>query len=84
MVVAEALVARTPCVVADTAALSEWIDNKSCFGIDLPINRQKLIELINRVIETRRKGKLVFQEKIKSKIPDWNSVVEQLERVYAQ
>jgi 1,2-diacylglycerol 3-alpha-glucosyltransferase len=84
MVVAEALIARTPCVVADTAALSEWIDNKSCFGIDLPINRQKLTELINRVIETRRKGKLVFQEKIKSKIPDWNSVVEQLVRVYAQ
>ena len=33
IVVAEALAAKTPCIMANTSALAEWVDNKSCFGI---------------------------------------------------
>lgn len=71
--VAEALCAGTPCVVANTSALSEWVDNKNCFGIDYPINVDKLANLIHDVI-----GKKV--ENIR--IPDWDEVAEKLVHLY--
>ena len=36
LVVADALASGTPCLVGNTSALSEWVDDKSCFGINLP------------------------------------------------
>jgi len=53
IVVAEALAAKTSCVVANTSALTEWIDNKNCFGIDYPIDNNKLAELINQASEAK-------------------------------
>ena len=73
IVVAEALAAKTPCIVANTSALSEWVDNKNCFGIDYPVNNAKLAELINKVI-----GKKVGD----IKLWDWDMVVQELERIY--
>ena len=34
IVVAEALASKVPCIVANTSALVEGIDNDNCFGID--------------------------------------------------
>lgn len=79
MAVAEALVAGTPCIVADTTALSEWIDNKNCFGIDYPINLNSLANLIKEVIKNKEANKTISKSE---KIQDWNKVVEQLECVY--
>jgi glycosyltransferase involved in cell wall biosynthesis len=81
IVVAEALAAGTPCVVANTTALSEWINNKSCFGVDFPINLDELAELVERVSNTRFGNRLI-DDVIGGKILDWDQVVENLEDVY--
>ena len=73
IVVAEALAAKTPCIVANTSALSEWIDNKNCFGIDYPINSAKLAERINKVT-----GKKVGDVKLW----DWDEVAQQIKALY--
>jgi glycosyltransferase involved in cell wall biosynthesis len=79
--VAEALVAGTPCIVANASALTEWIDNESCFGVNFPINISELSNLINSVLE----GKINIQAMKKwrkTKIMDWNDVATSLERIY--
>jgi len=73
LVVAEALASKTPCVVANTSALKEWVDQKNCFGIDYPIDIDKLAGLINEVIGKRVTG---------VKLWDWNDVVRELEHIY--
>ena len=75
IVVAEALAAKTPCIVANTSALSEWIDDKNCFGIDYPIDTGKLAELITDVI-----GKQVGNVKLW----EWDEVVRALSRIYRE
>ena len=72
-VIAEALAAGTPCIVANTSALTEWIDNKNCFGIDYPISVERLVQLINNVI-----GKIVSD----AKLWDWDDVVQATLEVY--
>ena len=71
--IAEALAARTPCVVANTSALKEWVDDKNCFGIDYPVNVSRLAKLLNKVI-----GKEVEDVRL----PDWNDTVERLIELY--
>lgn len=73
IVVAEALAAKTPCIVANTSALSEWIDNKNVFGIDYPINVSELARLIERVSNVNV-GDV--------KLLDWDEVVERLVNTY--
>lgn len=81
MVVAEALVAGVPCIVAKTSALKEWIDNRNCFGIQSSANVAKLADLINNVLE--RNSRVDWREIKIGKIQDWNDVVEKLQSVYA-
>ena len=71
--VAEALASRVPCIVANTSALKEWVDNKNSFGIEYPINLDELATLINNVM-----GKDVDE----LRIPDWNEVTEKLVSLY--
>ena len=71
--VAEALASRVPCIVANTSALTEWIDHKYCFGIDYPINLDELATLVNNVM-----GKDVGE----LRIPDWNESAEKLVSLY--
>jgi len=70
---AEALASQTPCVVSDIPFLKEWIDNKTCFGIDYPVNVNELASLIDKVSNTQF-GSV--------KLWDWNDVVEEIEGVY--
>ena len=81
LVVAEALTAGTPCIVANTSALSEWVDNESCFGVDFPISMRDLAEKIESVLE---KGfdRTALGKWIGTKIPDWNEVTQRVESVY--
>jgi glycosyltransferase involved in cell wall biosynthesis len=46
IVVAEALASGTPCIVTNTSALSEWVDNRSCYGVAYPIDLEELSEKI--------------------------------------
>jgi len=80
MVVAEALAARTPCVLANTSALVEWIDEKSCFKIEYPINELELAKKIEFAADKKR-GVNIKNWKGK-KILDWRDVTKKLERVY--
>lgn len=73
IVVAEALASKTPCIVADTSALREWIDNENCFGVDYPVIIDRLAGLINEIIG-RQVGEV--------KLWDWDQVVEATVRVY--
>jgi len=73
IVVAEALASKTPCVVANTSALKEWIDNKNCLGIDYPID-------IHQLAETIDKARCIKVGDVK--LYDWDKAVEALERIY--
>jgi glycosyltransferase involved in cell wall biosynthesis len=72
--VAEALCAGTPCIVANTSALTEWVDGGNCFGIDYPIDLDVLADLIMKVM-----GKRVC----KTAVLDWNEVANRLAKLYA-
>jgi glycosyltransferase involved in cell wall biosynthesis len=79
LVVAEALVSGTPCIVADASALSEWIDNRHCFGLKLPITLDVLAKLIDKTIN----DKVIHgPSKTSDKIISWTNVALQLERAY--
>jgi len=44
--VAEALASGIPCVLANTSALTEWIDNQNCFGVNYPIELDELVRVV--------------------------------------
>jgi glycosyltransferase involved in cell wall biosynthesis len=74
IVIAEALAARVPCIIANTSALTEWVDNKNCLSVDYPIDSTKLASLITTV-EGRKVGDV--------KLWGWDRVVGELENVLA-
>jgi len=77
IVVLEALASGTPCILANTSGLEEWIDDENCFGIPYPVSIEKLTELINETIGRKVKG-------IKGiRLLDWSEVVERLTGVYS-
>ena len=73
--VAEALASKIPCIVANSSALKEWIDNENCFGVNYPINVNELANLIDEVIGKEVKG---------LKLLDWEDVVAELIKVYKE
>lgn len=75
IVVAEALAAKTPCIIANTSALSEWVDNSNCFGIDYPINNAELAALITKVIGKKVGG---------VKLWGWEEVAQQIAELYEE
>lgn len=73
IVVAEALAAKTPCIVSRTSALQEWIDDKNCFGLSYPIVSDELLHII----------KLVIGKKVNDvKLPDWSENAASLTTMY--
>ncbi|MDI9645880.1 MAG: glycosyltransferase family 4 protein [Archaeoglobales archaeon] len=73
LVVAEALASKTPCVVAKTSALAEWVDERNVFGIEYPPKPAKLAELIKKASE-------VEVENVS--VPSWDEVAEKTKEVY--
>ncbi|MFB0559112.1 MAG: glycosyltransferase family 4 protein [Dehalococcoidales bacterium] len=73
IVVAEALASKTPCIVANTSSLREWVDNENCFGVDYPINSDELAGLITEVMR-KKVGEV--------KLWDWDEVAKQMESIY--
>jgi glycosyltransferase involved in cell wall biosynthesis len=71
--IAEALTSGVPCLVANSTALTEWIDNKCCFGIDFPINTDDLAARINENI-----GKKIN----KPNLPNWNDIAKLIIKTY--
>ncbi len=75
IVVAEALASKTPCIVAKTSALVEWIDNRNVFGMDYPIDVKSLVNLIENVSEVRVS---------RVRLPTWDETVKMVEKVYSR
>jgi glycosyltransferase involved in cell wall biosynthesis len=73
--VAEALAAGTPCVVAKASALTEWVDDKNCFGVNLPSKLPELRSVIGKVIGNRVSGVNLL---------DWDEVSEKLIKLYGK
>lgn len=73
IVVAEALAAKTPCVVANTSALREWVDNRNCFGVDYPIDIDQLAGVVREAMGRKVTGVRLW---------DWDDVVRELEKIY--
>jgi glycosyltransferase involved in cell wall biosynthesis len=71
--VAEALAAGTPCIVTKASALTDWVDDKNCFGVNLPIQLQELRLVIGKVIGNRVSGVNLL---------DWDDVSERLIKLY--
>jgi glycosyltransferase involved in cell wall biosynthesis len=71
--VAEALCSGVPCIVANTSALTEWVDGKNCFGIDYPVDVQKLSGLVMSTI-----GRTVEAPGLL----DWDEVADRVLDVY--
>jgi glycosyltransferase involved in cell wall biosynthesis len=71
--VAEALAVGTPCIVVKTSALTEWVDNKNCFGVDVPIFLPDLKSQIKNVIGKRVSGVNLL---------DWDDVSERVIMLY--
>jgi len=78
--VAEALASGTPCIVAETGALKEFIDDRICFGLCYPININELAEKIIAV----SKREIDFLELPKDKIKSWDEVVVGYENIYEE
>jgi glycosyltransferase involved in cell wall biosynthesis len=74
--VGEALLSKTPSIVAKCSALSEWVDNNCCYGIDYPVNLSELEELIRKNI-----GRSINYDS--SHVLDWNSVSDKLLTLYS-
>jgi glycosyltransferase involved in cell wall biosynthesis len=74
IVVAEAIASKLPCVVSRTSALTEWVDNESCFGVDYPIDPEELSRLIRNTA-----GKSVFSHR---RILDWDEITDRITRTY--
>jgi len=71
--VAEALASGIPCIVAKTSALTEWVDDKNCFGINYPIDIDELVALINHTVGKTADGTKLF---------DWDDITEELMKTY--
>lgn len=73
IVVAEALATKTPCIVANTSALAEWVDNKNCFGTDYPVDCGELAELIVKAVAVEVKGVRLWS---------WEEVARRTTQIY--
>ena len=83
LAVAEALAAGTPCIVTNTSALSEWIDNQSCFGVGFPISLRELASSIRNIFDGAVNRK-AMKKWLGTKILEWDEVVRRLEEIYAR
>lgn len=51
LVVAEALTCGTPCIVAKSAALTEFTAEPGCFGVDAPVDDRQLVSQLRYVLD---------------------------------
>lgn len=77
IVVAEALAAGTPCIVAKTTALNEFLAEPGCFGVDYPPDPAEVADLIIRINDRDvRVGP--FSRKIRT----WDKVAQDYVKLY--
>lgn len=72
--VAEALASGLPCIVAMGSALEEFVDGKTCVGLNYPINTERLVNAIKNISS--------MPAKRYNNIMDWNDVTKLLIKIY--
>jgi glycosyltransferase involved in cell wall biosynthesis len=72
--VAEALAVGTPCVVAKSSSLAEFVDGGLCRGVDLPVSPERLAG------EIRKTAKVPYTKEIL----DWDDVAARMLAVYRE
>jgi glycosyltransferase involved in cell wall biosynthesis len=72
--VAEALTMGTPCVVAKSSSLAEFVDNGLCRGVDLPVSPERLAG------EVRMTARVPYTKEIL----DWDEVAARMLAVYRE
>lgn len=75
--IAEALTGNIPCLVPNTGALSEFIDNELCIGIENLNNYKEINEKIDYWMNTKLKP-----GQYQKKINDWDDYYKELKRNY--
>jgi glycosyltransferase involved in cell wall biosynthesis len=79
IVVAEALALGTPCIVADAAALHEFIAEPGCFGVDCPPDPERVAEAITKICHSN-----VQVGPFSDRIRTWDAVSRDYESVYCR
>jgi glycosyltransferase involved in cell wall biosynthesis len=79
IVVTEALASGTPCIVTKTTALTEFLTEPGCFGVDYPPDPNEVADMIIKIHDNEIKvGPL------SDKIRGWDQVAADWERLYKQ
>lgn len=78
IVVPEALAMGTPVIVTKKTALKEFIDGKSCFGVEYPPKKEEVADLIIKIYENN----IEIDPYKNPKIRTWDIVSEDYEKIY--
>jgi glycosyltransferase involved in cell wall biosynthesis len=70
--IAESLSAGIPCVVAKRDALIEWVDGRTCIGVDDPTDSAQIARAVLRLAGQR----------VTRSIPTWDNYTSDLEALY--
>ncbi|WP_171899121.1 glycosyltransferase family 4 protein [Methanobacterium congolense] len=76
--VAESLALGTPCIVTKRTALTEFLNEPGCFGVNYPPNPKEVADLIIKIYESD-----IHVGSFSKKIRTWDKVAEDYERVYS-
>jgi glycosyltransferase involved in cell wall biosynthesis len=77
IVVAEALALGTPCIVTKTTALTEFLTEPGCFGVDYPPDPSEVADLIIKIHDSEVKVG-PFSDRIRT----WDKVAVDYEKLY--
>lgn len=77
IVVSEALAMGTPVLVTKTTALSEFLNEPGCFGVEFPPNPQEVADLVNEIYVNE-----VEVGPFSSKVQSWETASKAYENVY--
>lgn len=82
IVIAEALMSGTRCLVSDTSALHEWIDDKNCYGLNYPTKIKDLEVSIRYILSNP--DDVNISKYLGTKIMDWMDVSSKIGLIYAE
>jgi len=78
---AEAIVLGVPTIVANSTALSEFVESGLAFGIDIPITPEKIAGAVRKVLIT---PEISRTRSSRGRILSWDNVADRLERLYSE